>query len=55
MSFVVGAYIDKVVCDVVLMGACHLLLGRQWQYAAALHMLGEPTRTPLCMKGSDGC
>ena len=25
-------YVDEVVCDVVEMDACHLIVGRPWQY-----------------------
>ena len=32
VKFAVGDYIDTVDCDVVPMDACHLLLGRPWQY-----------------------
>ena len=32
MPFTIGKYQDEVLCDVVTMGACHLLLGRPWQY-----------------------
>ena len=32
VQFLVGSYVDKVVCDVVPMQACHLLLGRPWQF-----------------------
>lgn len=33
ISFSVGTtYRDKIYCDIVLMEACHLLLGRPWQY-----------------------
>ena len=28
----VGNYKDKVLCDVVPMEACHILLGRPWQF-----------------------
>jgi hypothetical protein len=28
----VGNYMDTIDCDVVAMSACHLLLGRPWQY-----------------------
>jgi hypothetical protein len=28
VSFSIGKYYDEVLCDVVLMQACHLLLGR---------------------------
>ncbi|XP_074313657.1 uncharacterized protein LOC141648844 [Silene latifolia] len=27
-----GPYEDKVLCDVISMNACHILLGRPWQY-----------------------
>ncbi|XP_026451907.1 uncharacterized protein LOC113352281 [Papaver somniferum] len=33
INFSIGnKYVEKVWCDVVLMDACHLLLGRPWQY-----------------------
>lgn len=32
VSFSIGKYVDEVLCDVVPMQACHLLLGRPWQY-----------------------
>ena len=32
LKFVVGDYNDTVICDVRPMDACHLLLGRPWQY-----------------------
>lgn len=33
VSFSIGdAYHDKTYCDIVLMDACHLLLGRPWEY-----------------------
>ena len=28
----IGGYKDKVICDVIPMDACHILLGRPWQY-----------------------
>ncbi|KAL1351883.1 hypothetical protein AAHE18_06G126600 [Arachis hypogaea] len=31
-AFSVGEYIDEALCDVVPMQACHLLLGRPWQF-----------------------
>lgn len=30
--FSIGAYHDRVLCDVVPMTCCHFLLGRPWQY-----------------------
>lgn len=32
VNFSIGRYEDTVICDVVPMEACHLLLGRPWQY-----------------------
>ena len=32
VSFMIGSYKDQVWCDVLDMSACHLLLGRPWQY-----------------------
>ena len=32
VDFKIGPYEDKVWCDVVPMDACHVLLGRPWQY-----------------------
>ncbi|KAL4319441.1 hypothetical protein GQ457_18G000290 [Hibiscus cannabinus] len=32
VPFTIGKYKDEVLCDVVAMGACHLLLGRPWQF-----------------------
>ena len=32
VEFSLGDFKDKVLCDIVEMDACHLLLGRPWQY-----------------------
>jgi hypothetical protein len=32
VEFKIGGYNDKVLCDFIPMDACHLLLGRPWQY-----------------------
>jgi len=32
VSLYVGNYIDEILCDVVPMEACHILLGRPWQF-----------------------
>ena len=38
VSFSIGKYEDKVFCDVIPMEACHILLGRPWQYdTKAIH------------------
>ena len=43
VPFPIGKYYqDEVVCDVVDMDACHVLLGRPWQYDVnAFHMKKE--------------
>jgi len=32
VPFSIGEYLDEVLCDVLPMDACHLLLGRPWQF-----------------------
>lgn len=32
VEFIIGKYQDRILCDVLPMDACHLLLGRPWQY-----------------------
>ena len=32
VTFSIGAYVDKVLCDVIKMDATHVLLGRPWQF-----------------------
>ena len=32
VQFSIGKYKDEVLCDVILMEACHILLGRPWQF-----------------------
>ena len=32
VTFSIGNYHDEVLCDVVPMQACHILLGRPWEY-----------------------
>jgi hypothetical protein len=32
LVFYIRKYFDEVICDVVLMNASHLLLGRPWQF-----------------------
>ena len=42
VSFSIGSrYKDKMWCDVVAMDACHLLLGRPWQYDRGVHHDGR--------------
>ncbi|XP_010247056.1 PREDICTED: uncharacterized protein LOC104590196 [Nelumbo nucifera] len=39
--FSIGMYIDEVYCDIVDMDACHILLGRPWQFDADAKHLGR--------------
>ena len=32
VEFTLGEYVDKILCDVTDMDACHILLGRPWHY-----------------------
>jgi hypothetical protein len=32
INFAIGSYHDVVECDIVPMQACHILLGRPWQF-----------------------
>jgi hypothetical protein len=47
IKFSIGkTYINEVWCDVILMDACHLLLGRPWQYERkVIHDGGKNTYT----------
>ncbi|KAI9191578.1 hypothetical protein LWI28_010302 [Acer negundo] len=53
VSFFIGKYKDEVLCDVVLMHASHILLGRPWQfdrrvtYDGCQQHYGEDSRTNL--------
>jgi len=39
-----GNYKDKVLCDIVSLDACHILLGRPWQFDKKLCTMVSPTR-----------
>ncbi|XP_010245764.1 PREDICTED: uncharacterized protein LOC104589222 [Nelumbo nucifera] len=41
VPFSIGKYIDEVYCDIVDMDACHILLGRPWQFDADAKHLGR--------------
>ena len=44
MPFRIGNYEDKVVCDVVLMQASHVILGRPWQFDKAVKFNGRANK-----------
>lgn len=41
VDFHIGGYIDRILCDILPMDACHLLLGRPWQFGRKAHHDGE--------------
>jgi hypothetical protein len=47
INFFIGkTYKDEIWCDVILMDACHLLLGRPWKYdKKVMHDGGKKTYT----------
>nr|XP_033511296.1 uncharacterized protein LOC117276070 [Nicotiana tomentosiformis] len=47
VSFKIGRYADEVLCDIVPMQACHLLLGRPWQYDRSAFHDGRKNRYSL--------
>ena len=49
--FSIGRYNDEVMCDIVPMYACHMLLGRPWQYDRRVMHDGYKNRYSLVMNG----
>lgn len=47
----IGKYEDEVLCDVVPMHACHLLLGRPWQYDRRVKHDGFTNKYSFTLKG----
>ena len=51
VSFSIGKYRDKVLCDVVPMHVGHILLGRPWQYDRNVQHDGFQNRYSFLMEG----
>nr|KYP57709.1 hypothetical protein KK1_003979 [Cajanus cajan] len=51
LEFSIGNYQDKVKCDVVPMEACHILLGRPWQFDKQTHHDGFSNKITFTHKG----
>ncbi|KAL4353558.1 hypothetical protein GQ457_06G011290 [Hibiscus cannabinus] len=51
VPFTIGKYKDEVLCDVVAMGACHLLLGRPWQFDRGMLHDGVTNRYSFTLAG----
>ena len=49
IAFFIGKYEDEVLCDVVPMQACHILLGRPWQYDRNVNHNGFSNRYSFVM------
>ena len=47
----IGKYEDEVLCDVVPMHACHVLLGRPWQYDQKVTHDGFTNKYSFILKG----
>lgn len=52
VRFSIGKYQDEVWCDVLPMDACHILLGRPWQFDQKVHHEATTTHTLSISKGS---
>ncbi|XP_073300502.1 uncharacterized protein [Primulina huaijiensis] len=50
VPFSIGKYVDEVLCDVVPMHACHILLGRPWQYDRRVTHDGYKNRYSFVLK-----
>ena len=53
VSFKIDAYEDTLECDVVPMSACHLLLGRPWQFHRGVIHNGRTNHYRFKMKGKE--
>nr|KYP31920.1 hypothetical protein KK1_047528 [Cajanus cajan] len=55
VEFSIGNYQDKVKCDVVPMEACHILLGRPWQFDKQTHHDRLTNKITFTHKGKKLC
>ncbi|XP_060211922.1 uncharacterized protein LOC132639493 [Lycium barbarum] len=51
IKFSIGKYQDDILCDVVPMQACHLLLGRPWQFDVDAQHSGRTNKYSFVVKG----
>ena len=51
VEFEIGEYKDKVLCDIMLMDACHLLLGCPWQFDVKAMHDGEKNTYMITKQG----
>ncbi|XP_074305008.1 uncharacterized protein LOC141639938 [Silene latifolia] len=51
VGFTMGSYKDEVLCDVIPMDACHILLGRPWQFDRNVNHNGRSNEYSLLVNG----
>ncbi|XP_074283139.1 uncharacterized protein LOC141607682 [Silene latifolia] len=51
VNLAMGSYVDEVLCDVIPMDACHILLGRPWQFDQVVLHRGRCNEYELKDKG----
>ncbi|XP_059287581.1 uncharacterized protein LOC132040912 [Lycium ferocissimum] len=51
IKFSIGKYKDEILCDVVPMQACHLFLGRPWQFDVDAQHSGRTNKYSFVVKG----
>ena len=51
VGLTMGSYVDEILCDVVPMDACHILLGRPWQFDRDVVHKGRANEYELNYKG----
>ncbi|XP_074303261.1 uncharacterized protein LOC141637713 [Silene latifolia] len=51
VGFTMGSYKDEVLCDVIPMDACHILLGRPWQFERNVNHNGRSNEYSLLVNG----
>ncbi|XP_060183064.1 uncharacterized protein LOC132613020 [Lycium barbarum] len=51
IKFSIGKYQNEILCDVVSMQACHLLLGRPWQFDVDAQHSGRTNKYSFLVKG----
>ncbi|XP_048494458.1 uncharacterized protein LOC125494738 [Beta vulgaris subsp. vulgaris] len=55
IAFSIGGYKDELWCDVLPMSACHLLLGRAWQFDRNVIYKGESNVYPMLVSSKRVC
>lgn len=51
IKFSIGRYQDEILCDIVPMLACHILLGRPWQFDRDVLYQGRSNKYSFVLEG----